>query len=249
MLDVHPPHQAVRTWKDFLTHMATIVLGLLIAIGLEQSVEGMHHREQRHQLLEQLDAEHKQTLKDAKDTLHATAVQLDWYAKQIMALQAVAWQNQRYAKPAQPDIPPYSAPDDPVWRAAKSSGLTSLLAQRTVILNSEPELLLSRINELLHDVFLARGAMRNACGRLPVQSAATEATNYIHRDRKDVQECLGGTSAYYEALRNWYMYDAFVIGAEEAIETGETDADSMTVVEQREFDAASAQLVPMPQPK
>jgi hypothetical protein len=32
------------------------------------------------------------------------------------------------------------------------------------------------------------------------------------------EDCLGGTSAYYEALRNWYQYDASVIGAEEAIE-------------------------------
>ena len=113
MLDVHPPHQAAHTWKDFLTHMATIVLGLLIAIGLEQSVEWVHHREQRHQLLEQLDAEHKQALKDAKDTLHSTAVELDWYAKQIMALQAVAWQNQRYVKPARLRLPSYNAPATP----------------------------------------------------------------------------------------------------------------------------------------
>jgi hypothetical protein len=44
MLDVHAPHQAVHTWKDFFIHIATIVIGLLIAIGLEQTVEGFHHR-------------------------------------------------------------------------------------------------------------------------------------------------------------------------------------------------------------
>lgn len=43
MLDVHPPHQAAHSWKDFLIHIATIVIGLLIAIGLEQSVEWVHH--------------------------------------------------------------------------------------------------------------------------------------------------------------------------------------------------------------
>ena len=46
MLDVHPPHQAAHTWKDFLIHIATIVIGLLIAIGLEQTVEWFHHRRQ-----------------------------------------------------------------------------------------------------------------------------------------------------------------------------------------------------------
>jgi len=50
MLDVHPPHQPIHTWKEYLLHMSTIVLGLLIAIGLEQSAEWLHHLNQRHQL-------------------------------------------------------------------------------------------------------------------------------------------------------------------------------------------------------
>jgi len=44
MLDVHPPHHAATTWRDFFIHIATIVIGLLIAIGLEQTVEYIHHR-------------------------------------------------------------------------------------------------------------------------------------------------------------------------------------------------------------
>jgi hypothetical protein len=46
MLDVHPPHQAAHTWKDFFIHIATIVVGLIIAVGLEQTVEYLHHRHQ-----------------------------------------------------------------------------------------------------------------------------------------------------------------------------------------------------------
>ena len=46
MLDVHPPHESVHTSKDFLIHMSAICLGLLIAIGLEQTVEYIHHRHQ-----------------------------------------------------------------------------------------------------------------------------------------------------------------------------------------------------------
>ena len=44
MLDVHPPHSPTHTWKDFFIHIATIVVGLLIAVGLEQTVEYFHHR-------------------------------------------------------------------------------------------------------------------------------------------------------------------------------------------------------------
>lgn len=44
MLDVHPPHAAAHTWRDFFIHIATIVVGLCIAVCLEQTVEFVHHR-------------------------------------------------------------------------------------------------------------------------------------------------------------------------------------------------------------
>ncbi len=46
MLDVHPPHSPTHTWKDFFIHVGTICVGLLIAVGLEQTVEYFHHRHQ-----------------------------------------------------------------------------------------------------------------------------------------------------------------------------------------------------------
>jgi hypothetical protein len=46
MLDVHPPHHAANTWRDVFIHIATIVIGLLTAVGLEQTVEYFHHRHQ-----------------------------------------------------------------------------------------------------------------------------------------------------------------------------------------------------------
>ncbi|MGI4827588.1 MAG: hypothetical protein ACRYFU_05275 [Janthinobacterium lividum] len=43
-MEVHPPEHPIQSWRDFFVHIATIVVGLLIAIGLEQSVEWFHHR-------------------------------------------------------------------------------------------------------------------------------------------------------------------------------------------------------------
>lgn len=43
-MDVHPPHEPIHSWRDFLLHLATITVGLLIALGLEAGVENMHHR-------------------------------------------------------------------------------------------------------------------------------------------------------------------------------------------------------------
>ena len=46
MIDVHPPRHVFGV-RDFFIHLLTITAGLLIAIGLEQSVEKLHHRHQR----------------------------------------------------------------------------------------------------------------------------------------------------------------------------------------------------------
>jgi hypothetical protein len=54
MLDVHAPHETIHTWKSFLIHIATIVIGLFIAVGLEQTVEFFHHRHIREQLEDQM---------------------------------------------------------------------------------------------------------------------------------------------------------------------------------------------------
>lgn len=45
MIDIHPPHHGALTRRDFFIHLSTVVLGILIAIGLEQTVEYLHHRD------------------------------------------------------------------------------------------------------------------------------------------------------------------------------------------------------------
>jgi hypothetical protein len=39
MLDVHPPHEPAHSWRDILIHLATITIGLFIALSLEGRVE------------------------------------------------------------------------------------------------------------------------------------------------------------------------------------------------------------------
>jgi hypothetical protein len=57
MLDVHPPHHAANSWRDFFIHIATIVVGLLIAIGLEQVVEHVHQHFELRETREALEKE------------------------------------------------------------------------------------------------------------------------------------------------------------------------------------------------
>ena len=56
VLDVHAPHESVHSWKGFFIHIATIVLGLFIAVAIEQTVESIHHRSESRNLQEQMRA-------------------------------------------------------------------------------------------------------------------------------------------------------------------------------------------------
>jgi hypothetical protein len=64
MLDVHPAHHAATTWRDFFIHIITIVLGLLIAIGLEQTVERIHQHYELRDTREALEQERHTNDKD-----------------------------------------------------------------------------------------------------------------------------------------------------------------------------------------
>ncbi len=81
MLDIHPPHHAANTWRDFLIHIATIVIGLLIAIGLEQTVEYAHRRHILHQAETDLRAE----TRDNRELLAKDEAQLQAARRQFSA--------------------------------------------------------------------------------------------------------------------------------------------------------------------
>jgi hypothetical protein len=60
MIDIHPQQHAAITRREFFIHLGIVVLGILIAIGLEQTVEYLHHRH--------LASEARRALLDERDT-------------------------------------------------------------------------------------------------------------------------------------------------------------------------------------
>jgi hypothetical protein len=135
MLDVHPPHTPTHTWKDFFIHIATITVGLLIAIGLEQTVEAIHRSHQRHQLQEDL---HEEAEKNREIILRDLTMesQLSWF--QSAAKAAGTGAKAGKVSLTLPEAPchagylgapsaRYFAPSEAVWTTAKESGLTALI--------------------------------------------------------------------------------------------------------------------------
>jgi len=136
MLDVHPPHHAASTWRDFFIHIATIVIGLLIAVGLEQTVEAVHHSHQRHQLDEDLRIEAENNQHVIERDLHMQDLE-PWFVQAQLRASATAPDHGklRFTLAQPPCIAGsvgtaairYFAPSEAVWTAARESGLVALL--------------------------------------------------------------------------------------------------------------------------
>lgn len=125
MLDVHAPHEPIHTWRNFLSHIAAIVVGWLIAVGLEQTVEFFHHRHQREHLELALRRDGEANRGYLRDDIATIQGILDWALQQVAAVER--------AGPSAPlllrRLPGgfMGAPDAGVWPSAKASGVTNLL--------------------------------------------------------------------------------------------------------------------------
>ena len=133
MLDVHPPHHAATTWRDFFIHIATICVGLLIAIGLEQSVEAIHHHHQRRELEVQLHDETQRNLELVQLNIAHLRAMRTWFNSAILAVNTAPLINGRISRSAMPPQPDSDTaiwtPSRTVWAVAKASGTVALLPE------------------------------------------------------------------------------------------------------------------------
>src|SRR5579875_1135874 len=124
-MDVHPPDHAIHSWRDFFIHIATIVVGLLIAIGLEQAVEAIHHRHVRETAEHNLEIEFDQNraqLKEDERQLAISQAQLSRMAHRIAS-------TPKGSAAGEPDWPRWNWSNfvSAAWNTAKSSEATALM--------------------------------------------------------------------------------------------------------------------------
>jgi hypothetical protein len=135
MLDVHSPHEAVHTWKDFFVHIATIVIGLLIAIGLEQTVEVLHHRHQVAETREALRLELDQNRRAYAGRIREFHRQTAALLNNIIVLRYIQ-QHSEAPQESLPGILIWHAVrgdfTESAWKTAQQSNVTALMPQDEV---------------------------------------------------------------------------------------------------------------------
>jgi hypothetical protein len=135
MLDVHPPEHAAHSWRDFFIHIATIVIGLIIAVGLEQTVEWVHHRREVRQTREELEAARAENRKAfAADTavfrLIVAEQQNDMLVLQYLKLHPGTPVGQLPGTLVY--ITPFETFNDGAWKTAESTGVAALMSSPEV---------------------------------------------------------------------------------------------------------------------
>jgi hypothetical protein len=127
MLDVHPPHHLTNTWRDFLIHIATIVVGLLIAIGLEQTVERIHQHYELRETREALQRETEANRKDIAKDVHQWRWEMAELENNLIVLRYIK-QHPGTPQSALPGVLEWiQSPvvyESAVWDAAEQNGIT-----------------------------------------------------------------------------------------------------------------------------
>lgn len=123
MIDIQPSPHAAKSWREFLIHIVTIVIGLLIALGLEQTVARVHRRHE---------AQEFETYLREESLTNRRLVQYDWDS--VNQVRRNIRRNMANLDREGKDFVPIPPPHDTflpfidtAWIAARNSGLIPLL--------------------------------------------------------------------------------------------------------------------------
>jgi hypothetical protein len=139
MIDIHPPHKSDHTWKDFFIHIGTIAVGILIAIGLEQTVEVIHEQHQRTELRKAANTDARIFLRDVDENRDANLREIEDLTARIQQVRETISLHHPLPPPAYRPALPISTIRLGNLAAAKSSGLIHLLTEDEINSASDAE--------------------------------------------------------------------------------------------------------------
>ncbi|HEV2620219.1 MAG TPA: hypothetical protein VGU23_09820 [Acidobacteriaceae bacterium] len=226
MLDIHDAHHAASTWREFFIHIATIVLGLVIAVSLEQTVEYFHHRSERRQLEDDLRAEAERRIPLETRHLKAFAIQADWDRETLERGRAAAASGGfvTFVLPDRPQSNFLPRPEDAAWPAAKASGLVAVLSSQEVEGWDRVDFYAQMAQRDNDDQLKASEDFRAVADRLGV-SVAPGATVRVTPEERD--ELMRALALQYEKWRQFMSGAACWQAASDAAIHGELSVEQM----------------------
>ncbi|MFX8887306.1 hypothetical protein ABTM83_19805, partial [Acinetobacter baumannii] len=78
-MEIHKP-KPVHSWRELLSELGVVVVGIMIALGAEQVVETIHRDHQRAELREALRIDGEQAARDGRRVVAFADAMIPWLA-------------------------------------------------------------------------------------------------------------------------------------------------------------------------
>src|ERR1700704_5167431 len=166
MIEVHPPHEDVHTWRQFFIHIAAITIGLLMAIGLEQTVVYFHHRHQLQEARRELAVELESNRRVIGINLEATRKMMADLDADMALLRAPQISPSDIRSKLIYRLGNIYWPKDGTWQAAKQNGSLGLMAHDElhyyVYIYEDIAIIMEQSSEMGARIELARAIARRS---------------------------------------------------------------------------------------
>jgi hypothetical protein len=123
-MHIHRP-KPLHGWRDILLEIGVIVVGIVIAVGLEQSTEFLHHRHQLEQLEAAIQKDGRANRAYVESDIANAQIVLDWALDQAAAVERAGPTGSLTLR--RMPAAEIGAPDAGVWPSARASGVSNLL--------------------------------------------------------------------------------------------------------------------------
>lgn len=132
MHDIHSPEGSGHSWKDYFTHISIVVIGLLIALGLDQTVEFFHHRHQAKEARELLKHEADLNAETVREEVYVINMHEDYLFRDLIV---IAHARQHSLVPTDRIVlyRPGTAYLDTAWQMMRETGTLALLSENQLV--------------------------------------------------------------------------------------------------------------------
>ena len=229
-MEIHVPDHPVMTWKQFFVHMAIVVVGVLVAIALEQTVEWMHHQHQLHQLHEALDGDARKAMRDTDSVIRSQTAVADYLHTSALAEREAARTHKTFVLQPPPAMR-FDIPGNAAWKAAKASGLVSLLPAEEVKAFGEIDTLVGTSDQCFTEAIQSRHDLH----ALQDQFQRGNTYDLSSATPEELLKLATMSERHRAALVTWVAMDVQLKGAERAILNGERNLDEIERAEVEEL--------------
>lgn len=244
-MEVHTPKKTPRSWSELLKDVGIIVLGVLIALTAEQSVQWLHRYKTRRQLEKDLREEMRMNDVTLRDDLQVLSERQDLVLHEAHAIQtALKANNIASLGEHEPKFPlgVFNLPNDSVWQHSRESGTIALLPRA----EAEAYTTLFRIRERLtefanherdagYELAIVRRRLAGSLNDSPALSQLSPA---------ELNELASALVRRGTAVEYVHRYVNLMLAAQGVLERGSTSQEEIT----KAGNAVFRQMTPTPTP-